>query len=225
MPSEPEPVIDRPESLTSVVYDAIRRLIITQSLAPGSRVSENMLAQRLQVSKTPVREAVLRLVHAGLVIADGKRGARVPELSAERLVAAYEFREGVEAQTARLAAAKAGEQQRATMRGAAAACMTAARGGDMQGFQEHDRAFHLAVADAANNSYLRGCVEDAYDLVWTLRLRDSPASGDVVYTAGEHEMILGAIIDGREDAARGLMSTHIRNVQAFVLGAMAEGGA
>jgi GntR family transcriptional regulator, rspAB operon transcriptional repressor len=213
-----EDAFTRPASLTEVVYDAIRSAIITQSLAPGSRVSEAMLAERFRVSKTPVREALLRLAHSGLIIADGRRGGRVPEQSAERLQAAFEFREAVEAQAARVAAAKGAHDE--AMAVAARDCLDAARESDMEGFRRHDRAFHLAVAEAAGNPYLRTSVEDAYDLVWTLRLRESPASGDVVYTAGEHDRVLAAIHAGDDESARALMSEHIRNVQRFVLDAM-----
>ena len=71
----------RPDSLTDAVYEAIRRGIIDRRLAPGSPVTEAALAEQLGVSKTPVREALLRLKDIGVIEPNGKRGGRVVQLS------------------------------------------------------------------------------------------------------------------------------------------------
>jgi DNA-binding GntR family transcriptional regulator len=68
------PLTEKPESLTQLVYQALRDAIISKRLPPGERVSEASLARQLRVSKTPVREALLRLHAIGLVEADGGRG-------------------------------------------------------------------------------------------------------------------------------------------------------
>ncbi len=203
-----------------MVYDSIRAAIIDRTIEPGSHVSEAKLAAMLGVSKTPVREALLRLEHAGLIMSDGRRGGLIPPYSPERLRAAYELREALEAQTARLAAQRQTAADIADLSTEVDACLAAAREDDMESFRRHDRNFHLAVATVAGNDYLQGAVTDAYDLVWILRLRDSPLSGDVVYTAGEHGAVLDAIVRKDHESARELMSRHVRNVEHFVLGAM-----
>ena len=71
-----EPVADRPQSLSDIAYDRIRTAIVQRALEPGTRVSESMLGEMLHVSKTPVREALLRLCHVGLV-EPTPRGLRV----------------------------------------------------------------------------------------------------------------------------------------------------
>ncbi|HEY1347140.1 MAG TPA: GntR family transcriptional regulator, partial [Streptosporangiaceae bacterium] len=71
------PLTDKPESLTQIVYQTLRDAIISKRLLPGERVSEASLARQLRVSKTPVREALLRLQAIGLVEADGARGGRI----------------------------------------------------------------------------------------------------------------------------------------------------
>ncbi len=70
------PVDFKPESLADVVYSAIREAIVSKQLLPGERVTEAGLATRLHVSKTPVREAMLRLQEVGLIEAD--ENAREP---------------------------------------------------------------------------------------------------------------------------------------------------
>lgn len=76
-----QPLASRPANLTDLVLDALRQSIVDQTLAPGQQVSEASLAKSLQVSKTPVREALLRLRHIGLV-EPASRGLRVVRPSA-----------------------------------------------------------------------------------------------------------------------------------------------
>ena len=90
------PLAGRPSSLTTRVFAEIRDKIVDATLPPGSRVSESVLADQLRVSKTPVREALLRLRHIGLV-EPSSTGLRVIQPSAKAIRDAYEFRAGVEA--------------------------------------------------------------------------------------------------------------------------------
>ena len=94
----------KPESLTDVVYEAIRDAIINRVLGPGSRVTEAGLAAQLGVSKTPVREALLKLRQVGLIEPVGRRGGRIALPSRTSIRHAYETREALESHAARLAA-------------------------------------------------------------------------------------------------------------------------
>jgi DNA-binding GntR family transcriptional regulator len=210
--------VDRPDSLSNVVYDAIRSSIIDRTLAPGTRVSEAKLAESLGVSKTPVREALLRLAQVGLIDPDGVRGGRIPKPSVERLRGAYELREAIEAQTAFLAASNAAPEDIAAAEAAADACLERAQANDIQGFREYDRAFHKAVAAATYNVYLQRSLLDAYDLAWTLRLRDSGPSDASVECAEDHQLVIRAIAEGAGLTARDLMTKHVRRVRDLVVG-------
>lgn len=211
------PLASRPESLTTMVYDAIRSAIITRALAPGSRVSESGLAQSLNVSKTPVREALLRLAHAGLVESDGRRGVLIPEPSIESLRAAYELRDALEGRSAELACTNAQPADIAAMQQAAKACLEGATQDDLEAFRQYDKEFHLAVAHGAHSRYLETRLADAYDLVWTLRLRDTPNTSLSVECAHDHQQILSAIKASDDDRAARLMRAHIQKVATAVL--------
>lgn len=215
--------IQRPDSLSDVVYDSIRAAIVDRTLPPGARVSEAKLAGTLGVSKTPVREALLRLAQVGLIVVDGRRGGRVPESSDERLRGAYELREALEGQTAFLAANKARPEDIHVAEAAAEACLNCAVVGDIQGFRRYDKAFHLAVAHASHSPYLERSAVDTYDLVWTLRLRDSPPTDTAVECAHEHGRIIRAIASGTDSLAKDLMTDHVRKVRDSVLGAAVPG--
>ena len=88
--------IEAPERLADVVYDAIRQSITDKTLAPGARVTEGGIAEQLGVSKTPVREALLRLRRIGVIEPDGVRGGRVVRPSRSAIREAYEVREALE---------------------------------------------------------------------------------------------------------------------------------
>src|SRR5256886_15482523 len=101
------PLTEKPESLTQIVYQTLRDAIISKRLPPGERVSEASLARQLRVSKTPVREALLRLQAIGLVEAAGGRGGRIVRPSADLLRPTSEARGPPESLAPRLAAGPA----------------------------------------------------------------------------------------------------------------------
>ena len=104
-----EPIALRPETLSEKVYEAIRDAIVSRRLPPGGRITEASLATQLSVSKTPVREAILRLEHVGLIKADSGKGASVVQASPAIIREAFEYRLALEVEAARLAAARADE--------------------------------------------------------------------------------------------------------------------
>src|SRR6202012_400250 len=124
-----EPVAARPQSLTDIAFDRIRTAILTRNLEPGTRVSEAMLGDMLQVSKTPVREALLRLCHVGLV-EPTTRGLRVVLPNPTSIRNAYEVRTGLETMASQLAADRATDEQRAAIIAAASSSLQFARAED-----------------------------------------------------------------------------------------------
>src|ERR1700760_3981963 len=166
-----EPVAARPQSLTDIAFDRIRTAILTRSLEPGTRVSEAMLGEMLQVSKTPVREALLRLCHVGLV-EPTTRGLRVVLPNPTSVRNAYEVRTGLETVAAQLAASRSPGNQQAETAPAAANSLQYAKAADAENFARWDRIFHVSVAEASGNELLAKAVEDSVILAFTLRSRD-----------------------------------------------------
>jgi DNA-binding GntR family transcriptional regulator len=102
-----QPIAVRPETLSERVYEAIREAIVSRRLVPGERVTETAVAAQLSVSKTPVREALLRLEHVGLVITETCRGVSVVRASPSIIREAFEYRLALEVEACRLAAVRA----------------------------------------------------------------------------------------------------------------------
>ena len=100
----------RPDTLTHVVLEAIRSAIVNQELPAGARVTEAGLARQLNVSKTPVREALLQLREIGLIEADERRGGRILSPSRSTISDAYEVREALEVFAAGAAATRSDDR-------------------------------------------------------------------------------------------------------------------
>ena len=217
------PLTEKPESLTQLVYQALRDAIISKRLPPGERVSEASLARQLRVSKTPVREALLRLHAIGLVEADGGRGGRIVRPSAELIQHTYEVRGALESLVARLAVERATPAQRSQLLELAAASLAAAQNQDLDGFRRHDEAFHDVLAAASANSYLARLIDNAYTLTAAARQRDVPRAGDSTDCATGHIRIAEAIAGGDAAAATAEAAAHVEMVGRLVLQAFLEG--
>lgn len=207
----------RAESLSSQVYAAIRGAIVNKTLAPGSTVTEAQLAKDLGVSKTPVREALLRLREVGLVQPLATRGVRVIEPTREAIVRAYEVREIQEAATAKLAALRGTPAHSAKLDEYAARSLDAAQGYESADFSHWDRKFHGVVWAAAGNEDLERYARNAYDLASALRAMDAPIGGDSITCAHQHVSIAEAIGSRQDDVAYRLAGEHIREVLRCVL--------
>jgi GntR family transcriptional regulator, rspAB operon transcriptional repressor len=216
------PVTEKPESLTEIVYQVLRDAIISKRLPPGERVSEAGLAQQLRVSKTPVREALLRLQAIGLIEAEGGRGGRIVRPSADSIRHTYEVRGALETLAASLATARATKAQRSQLLELATASLAAARNQDLDGFRRYDEAFHDLLAAASSNPYLTRLIGNAYTLTGAARQRDVPSAGDSVDCAEGHVRIAEAVARGDSTAAAAAAAAHVEMVGLLVLQAFVE---
>jgi DNA-binding GntR family transcriptional regulator len=211
-----EPVGTRPSSLTEIAFDRIRDAITSNSLAPGTRVSESMLSELLHVSKTPVREALLRLCHIGLV-EPTTRGLRVVMPNPDIIRDAYELRSGLESVAAQTASVRADDKQRHAILDAGKRSLERAKAGDSTGFAEWDISFHNIVADATGNKLLAKAIGESLVLAFTLRSRDVPTINDSVHCGQEHVDIAKTIASGKGAEAAAQMAQHITGVMQLML--------
>jgi len=217
-----EPLDIKPPSLTQVAYEAVRRAIVSKALAPGTIVSESSLAARLAVSKTPVREALVRLQMVGLVEADGSRGLRIVLPSEVSIREAYEVRAVLEAGLCRQAAERADELAVEEITMAARRSLDSADREDLAGFKQWDRRFHQAIADAAGNPRLAALTDDARALAGVLRERDVPEVQDAIRCAHQHLAIAEAVADHRGTEAYAASERHVEDVKEMVLAAFVQ---
>lgn len=222
-----QPVAERPalaevrnHNLSKLVFESIRAAIVDRTLAPGSRLTETKLAEELNVSKTPVREALVKLREVGLIEPDGRRGGRVIRPSRRTLEDTYDIREALEVFTARRAAEVATPEQRRGISDAAARSLEGARGGDLVMFSDNDNLFHQAITAVAANARLSEMVENAFALIVALRTRDLPDRDNSIECGEEHVAIAEAIAEGEPTVAGERMRSHVEHVRGFVLAQM-----
>jgi DNA-binding GntR family transcriptional regulator len=209
--------LEVPERLADVVYDAIRQSIMDKTLPPGARVTESGIAGQLGVSKTPVREAMLRLRRIGVIEPDGVRGARVISPSRSQIRQAYEVREALEVFAVRIAAERVSGDDLERICDAAERSLKGAAKGDQAEFREWDFVFHRAIAEASDNPRLTELIEDVFTLIGTLRQRDFPEAGWSVECGKAHVRIADAIARRDTTSAEAEARAHIRQVEGYVL--------
>ena len=214
-------MIERPDNLTDLVFAAIRDRIVDTSLPPGSSVSEATLARELTVSKTPVREALLRLRRIGLV-EPTTRGLRVTLPSPRSVRHAFEYRAVLESGAATYAARHADADQLDTIARWAAESLGCAQKGDAADFRLADHQFHVAVADASGNEFMRSAIEDAFVLTVALRQRDVSLVRDFVPDALEHLEIAEALRARDSATASTLVAHHALRIMDQLVDAMTQ---
>lgn len=203
------PISAKPDSLTTIVYESLRDAIVAKRLLPGARVSEVRLAEQLAVSKTPVREALLRLSSIGLVQPDGRNRVRVVSPSRDHIQHAYEVRTALELLAARLAAERATPSQIQRIRLAADKSLSCELPSNEDAFRGWDFRFHSLVAAASGNPMLRQLVENSLVLTLALRRRDAPIANSDSESHQPHAAITEAIVRRDRDAAALGMQSHV----------------
>ena len=192
----------------------LRDAITSLRLKPGVAVSEKGLAQTYGVSRTPVREAIARLVEEGLVSVYPQAGTFVSLIPFHHLPEALVVRRSLEIASARFAAERATAGRVASIRAVGDNCRAALASGDQDAFHKADDAFHAAVAEAAALPGLwRVVVRVKVQLDRFRRLIPLQAR-QATRILEEHAVILRAIGAGDPDAAAVAMEAHVAGVLA-----------
>lgn len=202
--------------LTDEVYGAVLSLLMDRVVAPGQRVGIEELARMLQVSPTPVREALVRLEAEGLVAKQPLRGYTAAELlDAEGLRQLYEMRELLEPAAARLAASRASttvldqlaESVERMRREQSRVAEVDASYGQFKDFADHDSDFHRIIAATSGNRLVSEALIRLRPHLHLYRLQFP--DGVAADTVEEHARVLDAVQAGDGAAAEAAMRAHI----------------
>src|SRR6266478_4014996 len=200
------------QKLSVVAYGALLDMILRGTIAAGEPVTERLIAVRLGMSRTPVREAVRRLEGEGTL--ERQRGGAlvVRPYSMEEFLHVLAVRRLLEGEAARLAAGKIAPSVIAEARARIARLRDEGLG-DVA--RQDDRDFHTAIAAASGNPVLATTIGDLRKRTAMFRLGRLPERVDQV--CDEHLAIVEALAAGDGEAARTAMQTHIDNVRAHLL--------
>ncbi|WP_433286748.1 GntR family transcriptional regulator [Pseudonocardia sp. CA-142604] len=192
-------------------YAWLRDKIVSHEFAPGEILNQALIARRLGISTTPLREALRRLKSEGLVELDAYRDARATALSPEEARDLVEIRLAVDPLAAALAAERRSKDDIAEMRASFQIDALPDRP-SIADLVAHRR-FHRAIYRASHNEILISTLDDLWDKADRYRLvglRDRTDERDRAVTADEHRQLLDAVIAGDADAASTIMHRHIR---------------
>lgn len=198
--------------LSVVAYGALLDMILRGAIAAGEPVTERLIAARLGMSRTPVREAVRRLEGEGTLQRQRGGALVVRPYSMETFLHALAVRRLLEGEAARMAAGKMDSAVLAEMRGR---IVRLRHEGLDNAARQDDRDFHTAIAEASGNPVLATTIGDLRKRTAMFRLGRLPERLDQV--CDEHLAIVDALQSGDGETARLAMQGHIDNVRAHLL--------
>jgi DNA-binding GntR family transcriptional regulator len=202
----------RPSSIADQVFRTLRASIVTLRVTPATALSEQDIADRLKVSRQPVREAFIKLSEIGLVRVLPQRGTYVTKISEKEVLDARFVREAVECAIARRASAGIAKSALDDLRDIIGEQRKAARARDEERFFVLDDAFHRSLATAADCAYAWKVVEEAKGQMDRVRFLSIPDTMPTEVPIVQHQAILEAIAAGRGAAAERAMKEHLREI-------------
>jgi DNA-binding GntR family transcriptional regulator len=206
--------------LSERAYERIRHDIIICSIAPGAEISEAQLCAHYKLGKAPVRMALNRLAHDGLVRAIPRRGYRVMEITLKDIHDVFELRLMLEPAAARMAAGRVDAQR---LRALDEACRAGYQRGDAKStsrFLEANKAFHVEIARAAGNSRLADAVEQLLDEMTRLLHLGLGLRGRSYDLQREHRSLMKALARGDSHGAERICREQIEEARSMVLSAI-----
>lgn len=202
-----------PAQLERRVYERLRDWIVDGVHPPGSQLVEARIAEELGVSKTPVREALIRLQRDGLVQIEPYRGARVLEPSADDIREVLELRSLLECHIARDLAARRPQEVLDALERCVAESKAALAAGDGQALLDLLTEFSDLMADACGNTRMVKLLGDLRSVLLLIGTSSLRAPGREARSIDEHDAILAAIRSGDADAAAAATAAHIRSIE------------
>lgn len=205
-------------------YRALVNGIVDGQIEPGTQMRPDVIAEQLEISVTPVREALHRLEGDGLVVKLPYQGWFVREFTEQEVRELYALRADLEAFGARLACKNATTDQLAELRAFQAIGEDALSKQDMDAYRLYNRDLHAAIIRAAGNSYLSSVMSQLSLQSQMLMARTIRLVGRPSRAIEEHHELVELIAAGQEREASGLMERHILSALEDIVQSVREPG-
>ena len=197
--------------LRDVVFNTLREAILRGELKPGERLMEIQLANKLGVSRTPIREAIRKLELEGLVLMIPRKGAEVAQITEKSLRDVLEVRRALENLAVQLACLRMSPQTLADLKAAARAFEEILGGEDVTAAAEADVAFHDVIYMATDNQRLISLLNNLREQMYRYRVEYLKKKECHKQLLWEHQEIIRAIEAGEIDVATKITEQHIDN--------------
>jgi DNA-binding GntR family transcriptional regulator len=205
------------------VAQRLRQRIIEGQLAPGAKLNERELSEQLQVSRTPLREAIKMLAAEGLVALLPNRGAVVAQMSPAVVADTFELIAGLEGLSGELAAQRISPAQLAEVRALHFEMLAAHARRDLPTYYRLNAAIHNAINAAAGNAVLTETYRQVNARLQALRFRSNFDERKWAAAVQEHEQMVEHLARRDGPALRRLMEQHVRHKAQAVLELMHAG--
>ena len=202
--------------LRDVVFNTLRQAILKGELEPGERLMEIQLAERLGVSRTPIREAIRKLELEGLVLMIPRKGAEVAKISARSLRDVLEVRRALEELAIELACQGMTEEDLGELQKAQDEFKKAIADGDAMRIAETDEHYHDVIYSGTQNAKLIQMLNNLLEQMYRYRLEYIKDADKRKILILEHERVLKAIRDRKVAEAKEAMREHIDNQEITV---------
>ena len=197
--------------LRDVVFNTLRQAILRGELQPGERLMEIQLAQRLGVSRTPVREAIRKLELEGLVLMIPRRGAEVAEITRQDLEDVLEVRAALEELAVKDACEHITDEQLQDLKKAANEFKRSLEGTDLVACAEADIHFHEIIYAATNNKRLVQMLNNLREQMYRYRMENLKDKRTYRTLVEEHDAIRRALKKHDKEKAGAAINVHIEN--------------
>ncbi len=203
--------------LRDVVFNTLRQAILTGELKPGERLMEIHLADRLGVSRTPIREAIRKLELEGLVVMIPRKGAQVARITEKNLKDVLEVRRALDMLAVKLACSRMDDEYKRKLREACDEFARVVKNNNTKDITEADVRFHDIINKATGNDRLIQLVNNLAEQMYRYRLEYIKDAAYHNRLVAEHEEIYSAIMDGDEERAAKAVVLHIDNQEATII--------
>lgn len=194
-------------------YEILKQRVIGGTYAPGAQLKEEHIARELEISRTPIRAALKRLVDDGLATADPNRGVRVAEWTDFDIEETFDLRGLLEAHGAELAARRGGlplADRLDDLNEQMDRAIAAGDGGPPERLQEINSQFHHAILEASGSPRLRSMLAGVIDMPIVIRSHFISTRQDKLQSLQHHRDLAAAIRAGDPELAKQVMSLHLR---------------
>ena len=202
--------------LRDVVFNTLRKVILRGELKPGERLMEIQLANKLGVSRTPIREAIRKLELEGLVLMIPRKGAEVAQITEKNMQDVLEVRKALEELSVQLACERITPEQVEEMKMAAEDFRKVLKSGDVTKIAEADVKFHDIIFAATNNQRLITLLNNLREQMYRFRVEYLKQKECYPQLLEEHDKLIALISGGEVEEACELMGCHIDNQASTV---------
>ena len=204
-------------ALHEQVAQRLRTMLVEGHIAPGAKLNERELSQELEVSRTPLREAIKRLAAEGLVELLPNRGAIAVSLSEADVIHTFEVMAGLEGMNGELAAQRITDAELAEIRAMHYEMLAAYTRGDLSNYYRLNAQIHRAINAAAKNPVLTATYTQVNARLQALRFRSNQDGAKWKRAMKEHEKMIEALQAHDAATMRAILVTHVHNKRDVVL--------